>query len=194
MSTPPRSSTRAGTSVLAPSGTPCRCWEYYDAAFRLDGRAVGSPYYLKSHALSELEKLLADGLQPAQKSKVSAAADSIAKSLDPALWQDQFHLQKSSGTRVFDYESAAARSLLRAHCPGVSSALSDLVEADRLLASEAIEDAVAAGGNASKIAAAKKCLLQGDRQGDGKGAEAAIGYYRSAWSYAVKAWSSEVKK
>ena len=57
--------------------------------------------------------------------------------------------------------------------------------ADRLLASTAITDAIAAPGNAGKIANAQKYLAKGDAAAAANQCVTAIGYYGTAWTYAV---------
>jgi hypothetical protein len=176
--------------------TQVRLTAYNDDGWResyaLDDMVYGgTPRDIKQYALAQIENLLAGDLKPAQRSMLDEAAGQVAKSLDPAFWVDGFHLEKSSGTQVFGYEAAAAESLLRSHTAGAQSAIGNLLKADRTLALEAINDAVAGHGNSAKISAARKSLQGGDRyRSDSKRAVQAINAYRDAWTSAIKAGGS----
>jgi hypothetical protein len=162
-----------------------------DLAFQLDGNvAVASAQAQKQDALSDLNTLLAGSLTKTQRPLVSSAAKLLTQSLKASYWVDDLHLKKSSGLAVFACEGSAAGSLVLAGKAGVSSTalgpiFTDLVTADRLLASTAIADAIAAPGNAGKIASAQKYLAKGDTAAAANQWVTAIGYYGTAWMYAV---------
>jgi|GEM_PF-666646 len=134
-----------------------------------------------------------------QPSAVAAQLDKAIAALheaaDPAWWTDANHLLRYKGRYVFDREQEAVKILVRliqdaTHpiAPDVlQSCVDRLVAADRLLASVAIEDAMASGGPPNRIQEAQRQLANGDQaaaRGDPVGA---LGYYKYAWDRAVNA-------
>jgi hypothetical protein len=174
-----------------PSWTEWRDGDH-DFAFRLEGPS--SAQALKREALNDLNKMLGDSLQQKQCSLIKMAATLITQSLKPTFWLDDSHLQETSGSQVFTYEQSAAGFLLQACACRVNPAVLDpildaLVRADQLLASEAIDDAICAGGNTGKIKTAQKYLDKGDcYAAAGFLPVNAIEAYRNAWKYAVSAY------
>ncbi len=118
----------------------------------------------------------------------------IQKSLDDKYWEDDSHLTKK-GKKVFEEEEKAVKELMKIEKKdsSVSPAIGFLVEADRLLAQIAIDDAVAAGGDAKKIAKAEKEIAKAEKEiaiaqkdiDKGK-YDKAIDHYRKAWEHAQK--------
>ena len=119
----------------------------------------------------------------------------IQKGLDDKYWEDDGHLTKK-GKKVFEEEEKAVKELMKIEKKdsSVSPAIGFLVEADRLLAQIAIDDAVAAGGDAKKIAKAEKEIAKAEKEianaqkdiDKGK-YDKAIDHYRKAWEHAQKA-------
>ena len=111
----------------------------------------------------------------------------------PAFWEDGSHLNRLLGSQVFSWETAAVAKLsILTKCHHVDPALVNpvidaLVEADRMLASTAIDDAVAARGAAWLTCLAQKSLSLADSYACAGKPELAIGAYLSAWRAAVGA-------
>lgn len=115
----------------------------------------------------------------------------LRASLNPTLWVDEAHLQTRHGELVFDQEHAAAVQLC--HLLGVpGSDLPDglleafigrLERADRLLATVAIQEAIAAGAPQRRIAQAQNFLAQGDADATAGPCGKAIIDYRQAWQF-----------
>ncbi len=150
---------------------------------------------VKPSARSAIESVLAriQALQPGatkpDKDKLPKAADALQKALSADLWIDPNHVKRSGGDKVFDRSKDAAQLLShlikdkKGNTPDATlqSMIDDLEGAARLLARTAIDDAIAAGAPANKVAAAESDLAKGD-------AAAAKGHigptfdrYKSAW-------------
>ena len=117
----------------------------------------------------------------------------VQDSLDASLWVDGNRLDPRRGDRVFDDEAAATAALDILLGFGsvpdatVQGMLGALVQADQILASTAISDAVAAHGNSRLIAAAQSELARAQAEA-GRGQDlAAIGDYEAAWQEAEDA-------
>ena len=99
----------------------------------------------------------------------------------PAFWEDGSHLNRLLGSQVFSWETAAVAKLsILTKCHHVDPALVNpvidaLVEADRMLASTAIDDAVAARGAAWLTCLAQKSLSLADSYARG---QARVGHRR----------------
>jgi hypothetical protein len=69
----------------------------------------------------------------------------------------------------------------------VANAIIELVRIDRTLARVAINDAIAAGGDARDITRAQQALADGDAQAARPDPDKAIQEYKKAWESAMKA-------
>lgn len=126
--------------------------------------------------------------------RVLAALD---RSLAPELWQADGVRLTQHGRIVFNEFSRAVRHLTRIGHPSdaVAHAITTLPVVACGLAQTAIEDAVAAGGNAGKIARAQTAFDKGQAQlhaGDFRGA---IRQFKLAWLHAQRAlgqWQTEI--
>lgn len=163
---------------------------YYDIAFRLEGR-VANAKLIKEQAAADLRSLAGDCSNPMQRTIVVTAATYVELSVSPACWVDGCHLSKLLGPWVFSLKRSAVGQLKR----GVryfgldplraGQVIDSLVAADRLLASQAIDDAIEACAIRWKTVLAQKHFDQGDSCASAGKAECAIGAYRSAWTAAV---------
>ena len=118
----------------------------------------------------------------------------LTNALDPGLWRDETHLNPELGESVFRESQKTIEILcafLRTPSPNVPHAIINtfierVVDANRLLASIAIEDAIEAGVPESKVEQARRFLARGDAAAErslcGKGTED----YRNAWKSAVR--------
>lgn len=137
--------------------------------------------------------------QPRGAERLAGAIKRIQNSLNPKYWVDDNRLDPKFGKRVFNDEAEAVKDLLAivsdpSACPILQSAaqtaIYSLVEADEILATTAIADAVAADGSpksakdiarANELAAMALIIF-----GAGKPIEA-INTFRKAWEHALKA-------
>ena len=185
-------------------------------------RGVGGARSTKEAAYATLEELLAEvrtgvysmGDRDEAVSKLEHALEELGESLAPELWAkdefgviDQNRLNEDEGADVFHEERECAQKTfdairqgeiddagLRAELLGL---IDTLVFADRLLAETAINDALAAGGDAEEIAEAEEHLAEGDALVAAAAAESDLrtvaallyaamdGEYRHAWKEAV---------
>jgi hypothetical protein len=148
-----------------------------------------TPRGTKADVSASLAVLLPTG-DKSDDQRIRDALGHISKSLDPTLWIDALRLA-SDGHKVFDEESAAVQKLDdvvkhgRSVATPVQSAILALVEADRDLAQQAINDA--AGGKASELSKAADEMQKAANE-LAKGHESqAIDRYREAWKHAKKA-------
>jgi hypothetical protein len=159
---------RAVTATFAVSGPP-------------------DPRVLKQDAVASLRALLPTG-DPQADRKIKRAIKEIEDSLDPELWLDDSHLT-DKGRRVFHEEGEAANKLTQIEDPPVevASVLDALVAADQALARTAIDEAIAAGGDAQKLADADREMEKAlEEIGKGRFGRA-IKHYEHAWNKAQKA-------
>jgi hypothetical protein len=151
--------------------------------------------FVKKDVLSHLIALRATITDKNDGHKLDEAIKHLTKSLDLELWVDGTHLQAKHGEKVFNEEKDAVVKLLELLKDKKSTVdkltlqdfINRLVDADKTLATVAYNDAVAAGGDAKKIAKANEELSKGDARAlDGKFVDA-IEHYRNAWKHAIEA-------
>ena len=150
-------------------------------------RAPPVPRVLKQDAVASLRALLPTG-DPRADRKIERAIKQLEESLDPQLWFDDSHLT-DKGKKVFRKEREAASKLREIQDPPaeVASVLDALVAADRALARAAIDEAIAAGGDAKLLADAEREMVKASEAiGMGRYAQA-IRHYERAWSKAQRA-------
>jgi len=159
---------------------------------------VLTPQGVKSNVLDRLVAVLAKTTNPGDKKKLAAAISDISDSLgldNPTepLWVDPTHLDPQNGGSVFMDEQDAVAQLKtlsnnrwgRGNNEVASDQIDRLVKVDRLLAVVSIEDAIKAGGDASKIAQAKREVANGDKDAAFGNAARAIQHYWNAWALTV---------
>ena len=120
--------------------------------------------------LARIQALQPGATKP-DEDKLSKAADALQKALSADLWIDSEPRQVGpGGEKVFDRSKDAAQLLSdlikdkKGNTPDATlqSMIDDLEGAARLLARTAIDDAIAAGSPANKVAAAESDLAKGD--------------------------------
>jgi hypothetical protein len=138
---------------------------------------------LKQSALATATTLLADA-GTGNRKKLTAIVQSLTDSLNPSLWVDDNHLDRSHGKDVFASERAAADKL---NDLSNQSLIDTLEQADQILATVAIGDAIAAHGDARKIADAQQLLAKAADAIAGSDFTGAINNYANAWQHAEDA-------
>jgi hypothetical protein len=141
---------------------------------------------LKQDVLAQANTLLAAaGKQDSEKLK--QVVKSLNDSLDSSLWVDGNHVDPKHGNQVFDKEKQAVQKLVellnKSSIPAATlqSMIDTLEHADRILAELAVSDAVAAGGDAKKIAAAQDEPAKAATELAGGNFPQAIDHYKNAW-------------
>ncbi len=156
------------------------------ASVKVSGIEGTTPKKFRQLAMDALSDLLPTGDDKTDK-RIEKAVEHIEKSLAPELWETEFSLTEK-GKKVFDEEKKAVKELIKIeNGPAVSQAITYLLEADRVLAQIAIDDAVAAGGDAKKIAKARKETGKAQAQLDKGKYDKAIVHNNKAWEHAQKA-------
>ena len=156
-----------------------------------------SPNAIKSSVRQDLITLRDSGTvtDKGDLNKLDEAIKHLTKSLEPELWVDETRLDPKHGEKVFQEEKDAVVKLLdlmkdkKSTIPvaTLQGFINRLASADRLLASAAIHDAVAASGDTKKIDKANEELSKGDARTLDEKFVDAIEHYRNAWKHAIKA-------
>lgn len=189
--------TPPSNSTFPPGATPVTCTALdvagNSASCGFTVTVIGGARVMKQAELAYLQQLLPTIANAKQRSEVQDAINKLGSSLAASYWVDNFHLIESTGSRVFDLEKAAIADLRYAVTLGLANALVQrtivaLVAADRDLATTAISDAIAAHGDAGKIAAAQSSVAKGDSEAAANRPDRAIDAYKNAWKYAVAAY------
>jgi hypothetical protein len=153
------------------------------------------PGYVKVNILLELISLRATVTEKQDCDELDEAIRHLTNALDPNLWLDPLHLAPKHGEEVFLEEKDAVTKLQNLMNDNKSAIPDDklqgfidrIIGADNGLAQAAINDALAATGDAKKIARANEELAKGDREAaDGK-YEPLIEHYLNAWKFALQA-------
>jgi len=148
---------------------------------------------LKKDAWDALDVLYGT-LSGSQKTYIGMARSSLTYALNPTYWIDDLHLKEAYGSNVFTYERQCLTYIRSAVTyyglsqSKVEDIIAALVTADRMLACQAIADALAACGSASKIATAQGYLATADAYAAVSNWDYAVANYRNAWFYAVSAY------
>ena len=159
-----------------------------------DGAVLGARGVL-SNLLTELTALRETETEEKQQRRLDDALERLNDTLMPGRFLDETHVARREGSKVFRQHQRAVRKLVlwmkRERDPELDDRMRNFIErllrADRLLASVAIQDAVDAEGNATRIARARVDLAKGDLAAL-RGREAqAIALHRSAWQHAGRA-------
>ena len=152
-----------------------------------------SPKTIKQNVLDDLIALRATVTDKQDGKKLDEAIKHLTKSLEPELWVSETRLNPKHGEKVFQEEKDAIVKLLdlmkdkKSTIPvaTLQGFINRLVNADRLLASGAINDA--AGGDVKKIDKANEELDKGDARVADNHFTDAIEHYRNAWKHALQA-------
>ena len=153
---------------------------------------------LKENVLAELLALRTAVTNKPDSQKIDEAVEHLTKSLDAWLWVDQIRLERKRGYKVIQEEKETVTKLcelIRHEESSITDAelqgwVDRIVEADRLLAVVAIQDAVHAGVAQKKIDQARKELAKGDSEAADDKCGDGIEHYRQAWARALHATMS----
>jgi hypothetical protein len=148
----------------------------------------------KQNVLIQISTLQAAG--PTSKhdaNMLKVARDALSASIDPSLWGTGNHLQQHHGVKVFEKEKQAVDKLLQMLAdPGTlvpASTLhgwvATLTNADRVLATTQLSDAIAANGSASSISQSQAWVASGDAKAASGDSSGAINDYKNAWQKAM---------
>jgi tetratricopeptide (TPR) repeat protein len=151
-----------------------------------DDIVQGCARCLKRDALALLSSLQVSDKH--DQKKLEEAVEHLTKSLDPELWLDDSHLAKK-GEKVFKEEKATANKLRDLKDPpsAVESIVDALVSADEILARTMIQEAIAAGADAHKVAEAQKEMEKARDELAKQHYPQAIDHYGHAWKKAQQA-------
>jgi len=137
---------------------------------------------------ADLGNLLPSGDSKLDKGLQQAIAK-IDQGLASQYWQaDGKHLTKQ-GQKAFQRLRDAVKELAKLKNPpaAVSTSINTLVSVTRTLAQTALDEAIAAGGNAKLIAKAQKEISKALQELAKNQADDAIARYEQAWQYAQEA-------
>ncbi len=139
-------------------------------------------------ALLSLQTLLATNQVTKDKALQQAVAY-LESSLKPECWLDPWTLDDDLGRQALKAQERAVQRLMQAksHSQEITQAVADILEANYVLASYAIVDAVALGGNPRQTQKARECLINGGKELADEDFLSAIHYYVQAWTQAEKA-------
>lgn len=148
------------------------------------GTLLGDKYGVRD----DLAGLLPSGDKKTDKI-LEKAIKHLEKSLADELWEDNYHLS-SKGIKVFEEEKTAVHELMKiSDLDGVSASILALVEADRMLAEIAIDEAVNEKDKAKAEGEMDKALDEFSKDNFDK----AVEHYKQAWHHATKALKSLTK-
>jgi hypothetical protein len=124
---------------------------------------------------------------------LKVARDTLAASIDPALWGTGNFLQWHRGVRVFEYETLSVAALTAMKIDPFSQVpdsvlngwITTFTNADRVLATTQINDAIARHGTASLISLSQSSLGAGDQLAASGYQVLALPLYTAAW------WTAE---
>jgi hypothetical protein len=142
---------------------------------------------IKTNVVAVLTALLPTGDDKTDK-RIEKAIEHLTKSLDPELWVDDSTLTEK-GKKVFDEEKKAVKELrkIKDAPPEVGDAIDEIVTADRQLAQDAIDAAIAGGGDPNDIEKALREMAKAQEELDKGKPDKAIDHYKKAWEKAQKA-------
>jgi hypothetical protein len=143
----------------------------------------------KYNRLSDLVTLLPGITNRSDRQKLERAIKHLLNSLEPRWWIDEAHVTRRHGQQVFQQEMLAARNLCALSLAEASAgthetvqyAITRILQADRLLASIAIQDASEMNVPLGKIERANQFMLRADRAAEAGNCAHAIKWYRRAW-------------
>ncbi len=118
--------------------------------------------------------------------RIAKAIERIDDSLDPEYWVDAYTLDDHEGKKVFDRERQAVKELRKVDAD-LQGIIDLLVNADRRLASDAVDAAIARGGDERRIRKAIRELEKAERYVGAGRDDKAIKHFKKAWKEATKA-------
>jgi hypothetical protein len=128
-----------------------------------------------------------------EKRLLDDAVLQLRLSLHATLWKDASHISDTRGDMVFDREQNAIDDLIHVIKSSEDSVLNAklqgfidrLLDADRMIATTAIADAISAGGKAQTIVKANSALARGDIARANDKTLRAMWRYQRAWGFAT---------
>jgi len=166
-----------------------------DGNITLDSRTVtvleespDSLRFLKFEQIKILESLIEDSSKKTQK-ELEKSIKEINKSLADKSWIDDSTLDSKHGKKVFDHEKHAVQSLTKINNPtDVSGVIDTLVQIDRTLASDAIDELDTPENEDNdkvqkELEKSKKELEKGDEKAAEGKFDKAIDKYKKAWEH-----------
>ena len=158
-----------------------------------------APRVAKLIVVDNLQRLLPTGDKKTDH-RIEEAIKHINKSLGPNLWETDLTLTKK-GKEVFEEEKKAVHELMKIVRSGgpsagdAQTAIDTLVSADETLAQNAIDEAIAVGGDPKEIAKAEEEMTKAQQELDHTKKDGtpdprydkAIDHYKKAWEHACKA-------
>ena len=170
---------------------------YVGAALTISGA-----FDQKAAVLAEMRALRATVTDRQDRRKLDDAIDRLADSLDPRLWRnpaDGVRLNSRHGEKAIELEKKAVEELeelIRSRSNSIPDATlqgfaTRIAAADRLLATVAIADAQAAGGDARKLNHALLKVQQGDAKAAAGRWHDGIDRYQDAWHLAQDAMTRD---
>ncbi len=198
-----------------PLGETLVIWTATDFSGNSDSQTqivnVNGPQVTKENIISELEQLKTQSLDKNNQKEFDKAIKNIKNSIDSKLWVDQINLDPKKGDKVFKEESDAVQNLLKIlgkssddkkpskESPvllgSVQEIIDTLVDVDRLLAQNAIDDAQDSTGKKSDkfIQKANDMMILAEKE-LGKGHfNKAIDRFEKAWGFAQQALKHDDK-
>jgi UDP-N-acetylglucosamine 2-epimerase len=142
--------------------------------------------------LAQATALLA-GLPKPDSKKMADVVKKLTASLASELWVDGNHVDPKKGEQVFDREKEAITQLMHLQRGGsipaatLQGMIDTLDYADRILAEDALADAIAASGDPHKIADAQDELAKAADQLTASHFDDAVEHYKHAWKKSQEA-------
>ncbi|MGZ4411664.1 MAG: Ig domain-containing protein, partial [Gaiellaceae bacterium] len=157
-----------------------------------DSVVVYTAKSLKQGTLAQATVLLA-GLPNPDSNKMTQVVKKLTASLAPELWIDGNHVDPKKGEQVFNAEKEAIGQLMNLErggsipVPTLQGMIDTLDHADRILAEDALADAIAASGDPHKIADAQDELAKAADQITAGHFDDAVEHYKHAWKKSQEA-------
>jgi hypothetical protein len=156
--------------------------------------AISTPRSLKQDTIDRANALIPTASH-ADQGKLKDVVREVTTSLDSSRWVDGLHLSPTKGQEVFGHEKIAVQRLMDllngTSIPDstIQSMIDNLLNADKILAQTAIDDAIAAGGKPAKIAQAQNEMALAASERAAGHYDHAVDHYKSAWKHAQEAVS-----
>jgi hypothetical protein len=146
---------------------------------------------LKQDTLAQANALL-PGLPRPEANQMNDVVKKLTAALNSSLWVDGNHVDPEKGEQVFMAEKDAIDALMHLKGGSIPNAtlqgmIDKLEHADRILAEDALADAISASGSPMKIAAAQDALAKAaDAIAKGRFGDA-VEHYKNAWKKSQEA-------
>ncbi len=139
--------------------------------------------------LLSLQTLLATN-QVAKDKTLQQAIACLQNSLNPEYWLDPWTLDDELGREALKDQEKAVQKLMqtKSQHQDITQGMADILEVNYTLATCAIVDAIALGGEPLKINKAREKLIKAGKELADEDFRSALHYYELAWTQAEKAW------